>query len=243
MRKALVLFISLYSALALSDLSDQTDVNEIERALITGKKQHTFKLNDVNSVEEHLQHLERYETKIIKHSKRSHDAYLIRLTNKANGDQLALKIHPETFPIASHSYQEDNLERVNNSGATAKVLKTFLLPQEKEIYRIVMYPFVEGTLLNQVLNDKEKVVKEMEKLLKKLIKAGYFLRFYEAADFLMTKDDEIILTDWDILVDVRDSTHYSRDRFIPALRPFIEEFIDQEIEKERIRCGVYLPNP
>jgi hypothetical protein len=169
------------------------------------------------------------ETKILKKPRWAEDATIYTLS--LDGTTIAIKMHPDCFPLASHIYCKAFIDRINPLNVTTKIIDSYVISVSDTPQRVAVYPFVEGvrliTAINNGLITKEQAKQEIYKIAAELYREHIYLILEDLNDFLLTENGGLILTDWTTLVDITQASEHSINLSAPFRKKAISKFVDR----------------
>lgn len=172
---------------------------------------------------------------LAKKSRWEDDSNIYRL--ESNSINLAIKMHEELFPIASHLYEStDKIEILNNSGRLVKVYDSELYKQNSTFYRFLFFEFKEGLTLDKAFTEPEenKIISYKNMwidCIKDLLILGFHPFIKDMSDFMIIKEDvveKVILLDHNALFDCTNSSKVSRQKVQKIIEYIVEKVISND---------------
>lgn len=172
---------------------------------------------------------------ILKSPRWSDDAVIV----KALYDNAAytIKIHYDKYPLACHMYNSPKLiEKLRQCRYITHIYNSFVINNNGQNIRCVIYPFVNGeTLEKRLQKSEESDLPYLRSMLKKctieLFRFGVNPFIRDLADFIVTNDNNeeiVVLTDYNALMDCHNATLESREEIMTIMDTVIEKIIDKQ---------------
>lgn len=186
---------------------------------------------------------------IAKKSRWPDDSNILRYSSKSVN--LAIKIHRELFPLASHIYESPHLlKKVNQSNESIQVYETFVANYKNRDFRVVIFKFYEGLTLDKAFmtsNPQEKKMykKLLLKNISRLLKYGFHPFIKDLSDFMLIRENKkqrVLLLDHNALFDCSASTQYSRKKVISLIDYIIDQITSKNSTKSTKMTKSYLRN-
>ena len=147
---------------------------------------------------------------------------VILLLELENNRKVCLKLHEDTYPAASHIYNQPALlKKIHETGHMSRVFCSSSIPIKNNHIRSVLYEFVEGQPLDtlvymanpQALEHYRSLVREA---FSKILLAGGNFFLGDSGDWIYQKASQgkparVVGTDWNAVFDVSRSHTYSRN--------------------------------
>ena len=170
-----------------------------------------------------------------------HDSTIVRLspaeTPSLCSAPLAIKIHPDLYPLASHLYHSPHLlRRLARSIHAATVLATFTTVRNDLPYRVVIYEFVAGNPLDTLIpSSTDDDLREFRLLLRcctsALLRLGLNPFIKDLGDFVLVRSraatPRAVLTDYNALLDCSRAPLAARTGIMTVLDDVIERVVSR----------------
>ena len=195
------------------ELESQLNFSCLKHCLQDEVQRNQLNLSDEKSCLVFMQGVKGYNAEVLKRSRWKNDAMIFKLAGIDGGSCYSVKIHPDVFPLCSHIYCDDTLDKINSSGATTKIIDTFTVCSDEKTFRVVVYEFLDGTPLRKAMAEnkieRESAISKLIELERKLSAVKTYLVLRDQNDFLLLESGRLVLTDWNAIVDVSSASRES----------------------------------
>lgn len=210
-------------------LKSQLDFPCLKDCLEDEIQQNQLNLSDEKACLAFLQQVKGYNAEVLKKSRWKHDAMIFKLSGVDGGSCYSVKIHPDVFPLCSHIYCNDTVDRINSSGATTRIINTFTVCSDEKSFRVVVYEFLNGTPLRKAMEEnkiaRELAISKLIELERKLSAVKTYLILRDQNDFLLLESGHLVLTDWNAIVDVANASTESLNGYAGFKAGCIRDFM------------------
>lgn len=218
-------------------LESQLDFHRLKNCLQDEARQNQLNLSDETASLAFMRRVKGYHAEVLKKSRWKNDAMIFKLAGIDGGSCYSVKIHPDVFPLCSHIYCDDTVDKINSTGATTKIIDTFLVCSDDKKFRVVVYQFLDGTPLRKAMAenkiDRESAVSKLIDLERKLSAVKTYLILRDQNDFLLLESGRLVLTDWNAIVDVSNASTESLDGYADFKAGCIRDFITSAEEYDK----------
>ena len=201
----------------------------LKHCLESEVRQNQLNLSDEKACLAFMQRVKGYNAEVLKKSRWKNDAMIFKLTGVDGGSRYSVKIHPDVFPLCSHIYCNDTVDKINSSGATTRIIDTFTVCSEKRSFRVVVYEFLDGTPLRKAMAEnkieRESAISRLIELERKLSAVKTYLVLRDQNDFLLLESGHLVLTDWNAIVDVPNASMESLNGYADFKAGCIRDFM------------------
>ena len=192
-------------------------------------QQNQLNLSDEKACLAFMQGVKGYNAEVLKKSRWKNDAIIFKLAGIDGVSCYSVKIHPDVFPLCSHIYCDDTIDKINSSGATTKIIDTFIVCSDEKKFRVVVYEFLDGTPLRKAMAEnkieRESAISKLIELERKLSAVKTYLILRDQNDFLLLESGHLVLTDWNAIVDVSNSSTEALDGYADFKAGCIRDFM------------------
>lgn len=210
-------------------LESQLNFPCLKHCLQDEVQKNQLNLSDEKACLAFMQGIEGYNAEVLKRSRWKNDAMIFKLAGIDGGSCYSVKIHPDVFPLCSHIYCDDTVDKINSSGATTRVIDTFTVCSEERNFRVVVYEFLDGTPLRKAMAEnkieRESAISRLIELERKLSAVKTYLVLRDQNDFLLLESGHLVLTDWNAIVDVPNASKESLNGYADFKAGCIRDFM------------------